>query len=196
MSSNKKIKTELIIKRGHKCQSCLNTEWLNKPITLELDHIDGDNKNNLESNLRLLCPNCHSFTDTWKGRNITKEYITDDAFLAALESTKTIKEALLKLNLTPKGRNYERASRLLNLSYKEKDVSNSQWGTIWINNGKENKKIKKDNLAEYENVGWKSGRIINTRPPSVLGKRWITNGHKSALTADNNIPEGWWPGRC
>jgi len=52
------------------CSSCNLSEWLSKPISLELDHIDGDNTNNELSNLRLLCPNCHAFTPTYRGRNI------------------------------------------------------------------------------------------------------------------------------
>lgn len=47
---------------------CGITEWLGKSIVLELDHIDGDNKNNVRDNLRALCPNCHSQTPTWRGR--------------------------------------------------------------------------------------------------------------------------------
>lgn len=38
-------------------------------IPLEIDHIDGNSENNLESNLRLLCPNCHSLTPTYKNLN-------------------------------------------------------------------------------------------------------------------------------
>lgn len=56
----------------HKCSSCTNTTWLDNLIPLELDHIDGDNTNNKLANLRLLCPNCHSLTPTYRGRNITK----------------------------------------------------------------------------------------------------------------------------
>lgn len=62
------IKKRLIKYRGHKCESCKNTDWLDKPITLELEHIDGDNRNNVKENLLLLCPNCHSQTPTWKNR--------------------------------------------------------------------------------------------------------------------------------
>ena len=39
------------------------------PVDVELDHMDGDGTNNLLSNLRLLCPNCHSLTDTFMGKN-------------------------------------------------------------------------------------------------------------------------------
>ena len=40
-----------------------------KKIPLEIEHIDGNSKNNIESNLTLLCPNCHSQTSTYKGAN-------------------------------------------------------------------------------------------------------------------------------
>lgn len=51
------------------CECCGLSEWLNKKISLHLDHIDGDNTNNLLSNLRWLCPNCHSQTETYCGKN-------------------------------------------------------------------------------------------------------------------------------
>ena len=54
----------------YKCSECnLETIWNNKPITLEIDHIDGDSQNHQLSNLRWICPNCHSQTDTFRGRN-------------------------------------------------------------------------------------------------------------------------------
>ena len=40
-----------------------------KTIPLEIDHIDGDSNNNKEENLRLICPNCHSLTETYRGAN-------------------------------------------------------------------------------------------------------------------------------
>lgn len=60
------IKKKLIRDRGHQCESCDNTTWLELPIALELEHIDGDNTNNVEENLLLLCPNCHAQTITWR----------------------------------------------------------------------------------------------------------------------------------
>lgn len=65
------IKKYLIEEAGNKCSEC---GW-NKPnpITgrpsLEIDHIDGNNRNNVRTNLRVLCPNCHSLTPTWKSLN-------------------------------------------------------------------------------------------------------------------------------
>jgi len=53
----------------HQCSWCKGRTWLGKEIPLELDHIDGDNENNNLENLRLLCPNCHAQTPTYRGRN-------------------------------------------------------------------------------------------------------------------------------
>jgi transposase-like protein len=53
-----------------RCALCgLGPIWASKPLTLQLDHVDGDIYNNLRENLRLLCPNCHSQTNTFAGRN-------------------------------------------------------------------------------------------------------------------------------
>lgn len=61
------------IGRKYICEGCgIGPEWQGKSLTLEIDHIDGDNKNNNRENLRYLCPNCHSqCTDTnrpWKNK--------------------------------------------------------------------------------------------------------------------------------
>lgn len=54
---------------GYKCAICGLTEWLNKPISLQLDHINGINNDHRITNLRFLCPNCHSQTDNYAGKN-------------------------------------------------------------------------------------------------------------------------------
>lgn len=54
----------------YKCEGCGNEgEWLGKPISLQLDHINGINNDNRIKNLRFLCPNCHSQTETYSGKN-------------------------------------------------------------------------------------------------------------------------------
>ena len=55
------------------CELCNTSEWLGSPITLEIHHIDGNNKNNELSNLQILCPNCHSQTDNYRAKNIKKK---------------------------------------------------------------------------------------------------------------------------
>lgn len=66
MRSKGAIRNWLIRKRGHACEGCSLTKWRGLPIMLETEHMDGDNKNNAESNLLLLCPNCHAQTATWR----------------------------------------------------------------------------------------------------------------------------------
>lgn len=52
------------------CEECgIKDSYNGKPITLQCDHIDGNNNDHRLANLRLLCPNCHSQTETWCARN-------------------------------------------------------------------------------------------------------------------------------
>lgn len=56
--------------KEYKCECCGLTMWNNKPIPLELHHIDGNRSNHILSNLMILCPNCHAQTDSYKAKNI------------------------------------------------------------------------------------------------------------------------------
>jgi transposase-like protein len=51
------------------CRDCGVAEWRGRTLALELHHINGDGSDNRLENLTLLCPNCHSQTDSWGGRN-------------------------------------------------------------------------------------------------------------------------------
>jgi hypothetical protein len=53
--------------KEYRCERCHNTEWLGRPIPLELHHINGDRTNNALSNIELVCPNCHALTDNYRG---------------------------------------------------------------------------------------------------------------------------------
>ena len=55
--------------KDNKCEECGITDHNGRPIVMHLDHIDGNGRNHNLRNLRLLCPNCHSQTDTWCGKN-------------------------------------------------------------------------------------------------------------------------------
>ncbi len=72
-AKNDKIRKRILLEqRGHQCEVCGFGEWNGKPIPIELDHMDGDADNNTEGNLRLICPNCHAQTETYKGANAGK----------------------------------------------------------------------------------------------------------------------------
>ena len=104
----------LVNLRGHKCESCKSENWLEQPIPLEVHHMDGDSLNNEFSNLKLLCPNCHALTDNYCGRNINKiSQTSDEDFIIALKESANIRQALIKLGLTAKGGNYQRARELI-----------------------------------------------------------------------------------
>jgi hypothetical protein len=70
-STSQHIRKYLFEKYNNCCSECgwSKTNTHTGKIPLELEHIDGDFQNNKEENLKLLCPNCHSLTATWKGAN-------------------------------------------------------------------------------------------------------------------------------
>jgi len=76
LTENSHVETKTIRKRllregvkEHRCERCGITEWFGEPVPLELDHINGIYNDHRLENLRLLCPNCHAQTDTFRGRN-------------------------------------------------------------------------------------------------------------------------------
>jgi len=117
---------KMILKLGYKdwrCESCNIIDWLGKEIVLELDHVNGNSNDHRLENLRLLCPNCHSQTSTWRGRNKNtgKIKVSDEELLKALKSLKNIRSALVSVGLSPKGGNYARCHKIL---FKEKNHHN------------------------------------------------------------------------
>lgn len=79
--------------KEYKCEQCHNTIWNNRPIPLELHHINGNRFDNRLENLQLLCPNCHAQTDNYAGKNKNKKaYICKqcgNTFYIGNGSTKT-----------------------------------------------------------------------------------------------------------
>lgn len=108
--------------QDYKCAHCQLSDWMGLRITLELDHIDGNNKNNARSNLRCLCPNCHSITDTWKigqhkGKKIRK--CTDEEIINAFNKTGNITATLKEL-----GYNWGSASTVKKVLFRYKLIKN------------------------------------------------------------------------
>jgi len=64
------VKNFILRINDHSCQACgIGEEYNGKPIVLEVNHIDGNALNNIISNVEILCPNCHSQTDSYKAKN-------------------------------------------------------------------------------------------------------------------------------
>lgn len=113
-STKESIKKNLIQMRGHQCEVCHNTIWNDEPIPLQLHHIDGDRRNNELDNLQLLCPNCHAQTDTYCGKHIIKQKVSDDEVAYAISTSTSIRQAAIKLGLSDTvGGFYNRAYRIM-----------------------------------------------------------------------------------
>ena len=67
------MKKYLVMVNKGKCMECGNSEWNGKPMPLEIHHINGKSKDNSLCNLMVLCPNCHTFTDTYKSKNTNSD---------------------------------------------------------------------------------------------------------------------------
>jgi len=63
------IRLYLIYKNGHRCMMCGLSEWMNMPIPLVSDHIDGNTNNKDLNNFRIICNNCDATLPTFKGKN-------------------------------------------------------------------------------------------------------------------------------
>lgn len=73
-ASIKTIRRYLLENFEYCCSECnVGSEWNGKSLTLQMDHIDGCNSNNSIDNVRWLCPNCHTQTQTWGVNNASDE---------------------------------------------------------------------------------------------------------------------------
>ena len=120
--SFERLRKRVILEQNNKCGCCKIDKWNGKSITLELEHKDGNHYNNERNNLEALCPNCHSQTETWRGKNKknNRKKISDNEIIKCFLVHKNIRQTLLKLGLAAKGGNYKRVHQLLkknNLNY-------------------------------------------------------------------------------
>jgi 5-methylcytosine-specific restriction endonuclease McrA len=107
------VKQRFLEKFAYCCQMCNISNWNNSPLTLELDHINGNHCDDRLENLRLLCPNCHSQTDTYKNKKGSVKKVSNAKIISAIKSSKNIREVLLSVGLQDQGSNYRRVNKIL-----------------------------------------------------------------------------------
>jgi len=171
-SSNKtrsKIRTEIIKNEllPYKCNECGISEWKGKSLSLHLDHTNGINNDNRIDNLRFLCPNCHSQTDTYCGKANRLKYgnkikkVSDEELVESMKQSKTIKESLERVGLAGAG-NYARVKRLAiqNDFLYILEMSNQQ-----KKNRDKIEKLRNSNI-DFTKHGWvtKTSSIIDITP--------------------------------
>lgn len=119
-----RLRKRVLLEQEGKCNHCGLFEWRGRPLTLEIEHKDGNHHNNARENVEAICPNCHSLTPTWRGKNKKGQRppgITDEELVESFLKTGNIRQCLLNVNLAAKGANYGRVKKALTLrgiSYK------------------------------------------------------------------------------
>lgn len=73
------------------CECCGLSEWMGNKINLELHHMNGDSNDNRLENLQILCPNCHSMTDNYRGKNVKRKKTEPSSiWLDVIEQSKNL----------------------------------------------------------------------------------------------------------
>jgi predicted RNA-binding Zn-ribbon protein involved in translation (DUF1610 family) len=169
-----------LLKSGkeYKCEHCGNDGvWNNSPLSLHVDHVDGNHYNNNLDNLRFLCPNCHSQTNTFAGRNkkcmaTGWRNITEDEWINAIKKEKSISGVIHSMG-------FNHRSTLVRLHVSEIKKKNNidfiNAPTILIQDIVNQLKTSQINFRKFGWVG-PASKIIGIEPQKV-GK-WM---HKNAF---------------
>ena len=105
---------KVLLEQDYKCAKCNAKDWFGIQLSLEIDHKDGNHSNDARENLHAVCPNCHSITNNFRGRNKTnRKFPTDLDFYKKFTEVGTIRQALLAFGLAAKGGNYIKAKHIV-----------------------------------------------------------------------------------
>lgn len=115
-SSDETVKRHYLELVKYECVECKISSYNGKPLTLQLDHINGTHTDCRFENLRLLCANCHSQTPTYAGRQHWNNInVTDSELIDALETCPTITAALREVKMdTGRTEYFGRANFIIN----------------------------------------------------------------------------------
>lgn len=105
----------VIIEQKGLCLECGIGEWRGKHLSLEIDHKDGNHNNNKRENLVAICPNCHSLTPNWRGRNLGKNkgWLPGTEIYNLYKNGKSIRQILIEMGFAGKGGNYAKMHKII-----------------------------------------------------------------------------------
>lgn len=104
---------QILHEQGQQCNICRCDQiWNNMKLKFQLDHISGDRKDESRSNLQMICPNCHSQTDTYGGKNGTK--ISNKQIESAIALYPNNNQLCIALGLNPSAYAYDRINKIRN----------------------------------------------------------------------------------
>jgi hypothetical protein len=150
--------------RGKDCECCGISKWMDMPISLELDHINGIRDDNRIENLRILCPNCHSQTPTYKGRN-KKTNIIKNEMLKLQFGSEEYKDTLRRLL-------DDRNNLKKEIEKKQEKKNNTTYEMIDEKQRQRANKLR-DSVVDYSKYGWtvEVSKIIEM--PSQKVRMWM-----------------------
>ncbi len=103
---------QILLEQDNCCSECrIEQEWNGKPLKFQLDHIDGDRANNTRENLRMICPNCHSQTETYGRCNKTKK-VKHSEIIKKIDKGFNNHQICLMLGINPSKRSYSRLNSI------------------------------------------------------------------------------------
>lgn len=153
--------------KEYQCEICKIDDWNNNSISLQLDHKDGDRKNNILDNLRWLCPNCHSQTPTFCSKNIKVKRFSDEQILEECKKQKNIRGVVLAI-----GCNVRLYGRIKRIADENGIVFEQPYGTGRISR---QRKVPIGFDAKNKSKEWKAKIGYSNRRTTWPTKEVLTN---------------------
>lgn len=98
----------------YECGECGRKEWRGEKLPLELHHKNGNKKDHRIKNLIFLCPNCHSITKNWRGKDsVGNKKVSDQKIIETIPKCESIRQVCLEVGLSGKGGNHPRIRKLM-----------------------------------------------------------------------------------